>query len=121
MLFHHHHHRHLFAIIVLFVSSAPSAPLLSHTHIIPSKSHGPRINLTWSRPVETNGIIRKYTVFYSHEGDTQRKNFGRDALSYIIDVLGGVTYQFHVQAVTIKPGPNASLTVLIPEYSKFSF
>ena len=60
-------------------------------------------------------------VFYSHEGNTQTKNFARDALSYTFDVLGGVTYQFDVQAVTIKPGPNASLTVLIPEYSKFSF
>ncbi|KAL9950697.1 hypothetical protein ACROYT_G043237 [Oculina patagonica] len=94
----------------------PSAPLLSHTNILPSKSHGPRINLTWSKPTEANGIIRNFTVFYSHEGVTQKETFGSDTLSYIVDVLGGVTYQFHVRAVTIKPGPNASLTVTIPAY-----
>ncbi len=99
---------------------APSAPFLNHTHIIPSKSHGPRINLTWSEPAEANGIIRKYTVLYSNEGEVGKETFGSDALSYSVDVLGGVTYQFHVQAVTIKPGPNASLTVTIPEYSKLS-
>ena len=104
----------------MFVPLAPNAPFLSYTHIIPSNSHGPRINLTWSRPTEANGIIRNYTVFYSHNGVTKEKSFGQDVLSYLVDVLGGVTYQFHVQAVTIKPGPNASLTVTIPEYGRFS-
>ena len=104
----------------MFVLLAPRAPNLNYTHIIPSNSHGPRINLTWSRPAESNGIIRNYNVFYSHEGDTQKKTFGRDVLSYSVDVLGGVTYQFHVRAVTIKPGPNASLTVSTPEYGKFN-
>lgn len=101
------------------ITIAPSAPLLNHTHITPSTSHGPRINLTWSRPAESNGIIRNYTVFYSHEGDPRKETFGSDVLRYTVDVLGGITYQFHVQAVTIKPGANASVTVSIPEYGKF--
>lgn len=87
----------------------------------PDKSHGPRINLTWTIPAEPNGVIKSYTVFYSHDGNTQREISGIDALTYSVDVLGGVTYQFHVKAVTIKPGPSAFLIVDIPEYSEFSF
>ncbi|KAL9950698.1 hypothetical protein ACROYT_G043239 [Oculina patagonica] len=102
--------------VVRTTEDAPSAPFLNHTHIIPSKSHGPRINLTWSEPAEANGKIRSFAVFYSNEGEVRKETFGRDSFSYSVDVLGGVTYQFHVQAVTIKPGPNASLTVTIPEY-----
>ncbi|KAL9950681.1 hypothetical protein ACROYT_G043216 [Oculina patagonica] len=99
------------------MEDAPGAPtIISHIDIAPSKTHGPRINLTWSRPAEANGIIRNYTVLYSHEGDTQKETFGSDVFSHLVDVLGGVTYQFHVRAVTIKPGPNASLTVITTEY-----
>ena len=87
----------------------------------PDKSHGPRINLTWRIPAEPNGVIRNYTVFYSHDGNTQKVISGLNALTYSVKVLGGVTYQFHVRAVTIKPGPNASLAVKVPEYSEFSF
>ena len=85
-------------------------------------SHGPRINLTWSAPAEANGIIRNYTVFYNHSEDPQdihTETFGADVFSYSVDVLGGVTYQFHVRAVTVKPGLSASLTEDIPEYSKY--
>ena len=60
-------------------------------------------------------------MFYSHDGNTQRRSFGKDALSYTVDVLGGVNYQFHVRAVTVKPGPNATSTVNVPEYSESCF
>ena len=61
-------------------------------------------------------------MFYSYNGNSQREISGIDALSYLIDVVGGATYQFHVRAVTIKPGPNATLTVNVPEYGmKTSF
>ena len=82
------------------------------------KSHGPRINLTWSIPAKPNGVIRSYTVFYCYNGNSQKEISGIDALSYSVDVLGGATYQFHVRAVTIKPGPNATLTVAVPEYGR---
>ncbi|KAL9950689.1 hypothetical protein ACROYT_G043228 [Oculina patagonica] len=99
------------------MQDAPSAPsTLSYIDVAPSKSHGPRLNLTWSRPAKANGIIRNYTVFYSHQEDRKEESVGKDLLSYSVDVLGGVTYQFHVRAVTIKPGPNVSRTVVIPEY-----
>lgn len=87
----------------------------------PDKSHGPRTNLTWTIPAEPNGVIRSYTVSYSHSGNSKERISGIDALHYTVDVLGGVTYQFNVRAVTIKPGPNASSTVDIPEYSEFRF
>ena len=102
----------------LFVSAPGSPEILIHADIAPSDSLGPQVNLTWSRPAEANGIIRSYDLFYSHSGGSQKKSFGEDTLSYTVDVLGGVTYQFYVRAVTIKPGPNATLTVTTKEYGK---
>ena len=102
----------------LFISAPDSPTTLSHADIGPSDSHGPKVNLTWSRPAEANGIIRSYDLFYSYSGGSQKTSFGGDTLSYTVDVLGGVTYQFHVRAVTIKPGPNATLTTTTREYGK---
>ena len=39
-------------------------------------------------------------------------------LSYTADVLGGATYQFHFKAATIKPRPNATLSVTINDYGR---
>ena len=104
------------------LSPAPDVPAtLNHTNIAPDKFHGPRVNLTWSKPIKANGIIRNYTLFYGHEKDTQKETFGKDTLSYSVDVLGGLTYEFSVRAVTIKPGEIVTLTVNIPEYGRFSF
>ena len=93
---------------------------MSCTDLSPRKSHGPRITLTWSEPVERNGVIRSYTLFYSHDGVAPREvsGIGKAALSHTVDVLGGVTYQFNVRAVTIKPGKNATKTVTTKEYGK---
>ena len=101
--------------------SAPDAPTsLSYTDLSPSKSDGPRITLTWSEPAEPNGVIRSYTLLYSHDGVAPREisGIGKAALSYTVDVLGGVTYQFNIRAVTIKPGKNATKTVTTKEYGK---
>lgn len=104
------------------LSPAPDVPAsLSHTNIAPDKSHGPKVNLAWSAPIEANGIIRSYTLFYGHEKDTRKKTFGKDTVNYSVDVLGGLTYEFHVRAVTVTPGPNVTLTVDIPEYGRFTF
>ena len=114
-----------FVILVLSVLSAPAAPTtLTHSVIAPSESHGPIVNLTWSRPQQENGIIRSYNLFYSHneaKESVHTQTFGPNTFSYSVDVLGGVTYRFYVRAVTIKPGTNASLTVAIPEYCKPSY
>jgi len=104
------------------LSPAPDVPAtFSHTNIAPDNFHGPKVQLTWSEPIETNGIIRSYTLFYGHDKDTRTETFGKDTLSYSVEVLGGLTYQFFVGAVTIKPGENASLTTNVPEYGRFSF
>ena len=87
----------------------------------PDISNGPRIKLTWQKPTEPNGVIRSYTVSYNHNGNTQKEIYGIDALSYTVKVLGGVQYLFSVRAVTIKPGPDVSSIVKVPEYSEFTF
>ena len=62
-------------------------------------------------------------MFYSHDGVAPREISGidKDALSHTVDVLGGVTYQFNVTAVTIKTGKNATKTVTTKEYGKLYF
>ena len=102
-----------------FFLTAPSDPVsFNGTVQPPSKLHAPKVMLTWSSPTVANGVMRSYTLLYSHDGLTRKKSLGNDTLSFSLDVLGGVTYQFHVRAVTIKPGPNATLTVVVPEYGK---
>ena len=104
------------------LSPAPDVPdTLTHTNIAPDKSHGPQVNLIWHEPTKANGNIRNYTLFYGYGKDIWKKTFGKDTLSYSVDVLGGLTYQFSVRAVTIKPGENVTVTVNIPEYGKCSF
>ncbi|PFX22499.1 Receptor-type tyrosine-protein phosphatase F [Stylophora pistillata] len=101
------------------MEDAPSAPTsLSFVDVPPSNLHGPRITLSWSKPTEPNGVIRRYTLFYSHDGGVPKEESGLDknTLSHTVDVLGGVTYQFHVRAVTIRPGPNGTITVTTSEY-----
>ena len=108
-------------IVIIFTLPAPSAPIsLSSVNVPPSNSHGPRITLIWSEPAEPNGVINSYTLFYSHNGVAPREisGIGKAALSHTVDVLGGVTYQFNVRAVTIKPGKNATKTVTTKEYGK---
>ena len=86
----------------------------------PSKSHGPRITLTWSEPAEPNGVIRSYTLFYSHKGGAPREIHGIDkhAVSHTVNVFGGVTYQFKVRAVTLKPGTYETTNVTTKTYGK---
>ena len=104
----------------LFVSAPASPATLSHADIAPTDSHGPQVNLTWSRPAEANGVIRSYDLFYSHSRGSQNTSFGKDTLSYTVDVLGGLSYHFYVRAVTVKPGPNATVTVTTKEYGRLS-
>ena len=106
----------------MIISSAPSAPaFLRYIIIPPSKFHSPRIHLTWTEPVLKNGKIRNYLVFFNQSEEphrVHRETFRADTFNYSIDVLGGASYHFHVRAVTIKPGLNASSFVKIPEYGK---
>ncbi|XP_022783220.1 protein sidekick-2-like isoform X2 [Stylophora pistillata] len=99
------------------MEDAPSAPLsFGYEEVAPNKTHGPRMNLTWSKPAEANGIIRSYTIFYANKDGETKRSIGGDAFSYLVDVLGGVTYHFYIRAVTIKPGQNTSFSVKTKEY-----
>ncbi|XP_022808475.1 receptor-type tyrosine-protein phosphatase F-like [Stylophora pistillata] len=103
--------------VVRTEEDAPNAPTsFSYTDVPPGKSHGPRITLTWRKPEKPNGVIRSYTLFYSHSGDTLNEISGIGAQNYTLDVLGGVSYRFHIRAVTIKPGQNMTETVTSKEY-----
>ena len=92
---------------------------LSYTDVPPSKAYGPRIKLTWTKPVTPNGIIRSYTLFYTHSGDALKEISKIDALNYTVDVLGGVVYELYVRAVTVKPGPNGTINLTTREYGTF--
>jgi len=108
--------------VLSILPPAPDVPAtLSHTNIVPDNSHGPKVKLTWSEPIEANGVIRSYTLFYGHDKDTRKETLGKDTLNYSVEVLGGLTYQLYVRAVTVKPGENASLTTNVPEYGRFRF
>ncbi|PFX13685.1 Receptor-type tyrosine-protein phosphatase F [Stylophora pistillata] len=106
------------------MEDAPSTPTsLSSVDVPPSKLHGPRITLSWSKPTEPNGVIRGYDLFYSHSGGAPKgiPLMDRDTLRHTVDVLGGMTYRFHVRAVTIKPGANGTLIISTKEYGKLCF
>ena len=124
MLFNPHTSHYFINNHIIFILPAPSAPVsLSSVDVSPRNSHGPRITLTWIEPAEPNGVIRSYTLFYSHNGGTAREISGidKDAFSHTVDVLGGVNYQFNVTAVTIKPGPYETITVTTRTYGKLNF
>ena len=60
-------------------------------------------------------------MFFGHDEDPHNihtETLGGNMLSYTVDVLGGATYQFHVRAVTIKPGPNSTLSVAVNDYGR---
>ena len=61
---------------------------------------------------------------YSNNKDQEcvyTQTFGSSIFSWSVDVLGGMTFQFYVRAVTTKPGTNASLAVVIPEHGECLF
>ena len=61
-------------------------------------------------------------MFYSHNEDPHNihtETLGGNILSYTVDVLGRATYQFHVRAATIKPGPNATMSVTVNDYGRY--
>ena len=56
---------------------------------------------------------------YSHNEDPHNidtETLEGNMLGYTVDVLGGATYQLRVRTVTIKPWPNATLSVAVNDY-----
>ena len=107
----------------LLVFSAPSEP----THLagqVQAATVGspPRVNLTWAKPAQENGVIKGYDISYSEDtvnpGEDEKETLGSSASSWSFVVLGGTTYWIAVSASTIKQGPNATTTLTVPEYGE---
>jgi len=66
-----------------------------------------------------------YTLNYSYtlEGKaaSYQQNWSSDDLSFQFNVFGGIQYTVRLWAETIKPGPAATESVLVPTYSKYGY
>ena len=76
------------------------------------------ITITWNPPPvgEINGIIRAYTISYFPTSNASaqpvEESVPENETSFIADGLQPFTnYTFEVRAVTISPGPPASIVV----------
>ena len=106
-----------------FFDEAPSAPQnLQFILSKPTENTRPRMRVTWGKPAAENGIIKRYTLAYSYNYNrkvmSSQRTTNNRTLSYSFDVLGGLNYTVTVRAETIKPGPDATGTQQVPEYSK---
>lgn len=75
------------------------------------------------KPDTANGIIKNYTLVYSYtlEGKvtSNQQNLTSAVFSSTFDVLGGIQYTVRLWAETIKPGQEATESILVPTYSKY--
>eukprot|EP00118_Oscarella_pearsei_P015707 m.143387 g.143387 ORF g.143387 m.143387 type:complete len:597 (+) comp38385_c0_seq2:1159-2949(+) len=86
---------------------APSKPVNVRMETITDSASTLRVS--WNEPLEPNGIIRKYAVFYQPKlsvGSSEMKAVGGDQKEMVIDGLVNYTpYVVQVQAHTVKAGP----------------
>ena len=77
------------------------------------------------KPNNANGIITMYTLDYSYtlEGKaaSYQQNLSNDDFSFQFNVFGGLQYIVRLWAETVKPGPAATESVLVPTYSKYGY
>lgn len=92
------------------------------TLIPPQDFFGPRVNITWDRPRDPNGIIRKYTIIHYYNEDTSNKEtviINRTSdLQYTLNVTKNRVLSFKISATTIKEGPYQSGNIAIPSDRK---
>ena len=83
------------------------------------------MTVTWGKPVNENGFIRKYTLVFSYTLDQKKTSIENSTngqtSSYSFDVLGGIQYGVELWAETIKPGSKATSSKQVPVYSKYGF
>jgi len=83
------------------------------------------MTVTWGKPVDENGFIRKYTLVFSYTLDQKKTSIENSTngqtSSYSFSVLGGIQYDVELWAETIKPGPKATSSKQVPVYSKYGF
>ena len=109
--------------MTVLIISAPTVPTDFIARLLPAANGlGPRVNLTWNKPAEENGVIRKYVLYFSESetpGRVDQININALHLWFLLNVYGRTTYTFHLSAVTIKEGPNSTVNKFtIPDYGK---
>ena len=104
---------------------APSAPRnLIGRLLPPATGSSPKVNLTWERPAEENGFVRKYLLYVS---DNETSNGARLQLDpsdcwYLMSVYGRTSYTFRLSGFTIKEGPKTTVQqFVIPEYGEINY
>ena len=112
--------------IVALFCLAPGVPQNLQLQVQgPSGNTRPQMTVTWGKPVDKNGFIRKYTLVFSYTLDQKKTSIeistNGQTSSYSFDVLGGIQYDVELWAETIKPGPKATSFKQIPVYSKCVF
>lgn len=85
----------------------------------------PRVQITWKKPQEENGIITRYEIYYSVTGTgvSIQKTINitdMNSLSYTMSVPGETRMRFRIRASTIKDGPyTTDQTGDIPAFRKY--
>ena len=107
----------------IFIFVAPSEPQNLQLRVQgPSGNARPRMTVSWGKPADENGNITKYTLVYTYifEGKVTTREYttNSDIFNRSFDVLGGIQYTVNLWAETIKPGPNATNSSLVPVYGK---
>ena len=81
------------------------------------------MTVQWQPPAEQNGMIRKYSLLFTYTIDGRQTTItseaNNQALSYSLDVFGGIEYSVEIWAETIKRGPTLTGAKQVPEYSKY--
>jgi len=100
---------------------APSVPQNLQLRVQgPSGNTRPQMTVTWGKPVNENGFIRKYTLVYGYTFEGKKTSSGHSTngqtFSYSFSVLGGIQYTVELWAETIKPGPKATKSKHVPVY-----
>ncbi|XP_031551959.1 receptor-type tyrosine-protein phosphatase F-like [Actinia tenebrosa] len=91
---------------------APSAPVNVTGTLTPAQHPlGPSVVITWDRPREPNGVIRKYTIVYYYNKDTSNNKTVTISASadliYSINVTKNGILSYKISATTVKEGPYA--------------
>lgn len=98
---------------------APSGPPQSLTS---EPQNSRTLELSWEPPADDmqNGLLRHYHIAIRSSQDVVgERNFTTSEVTLVVQNLHPFyTYEFVVTAVTIGPGPSASITSRLPQDSK---
>ena len=100
---------------VYYLFTAPTAePQLLMASIVTART----VTIVWNPPPldETNGIIRSYTIHYHYDCSVSEQPIEESVQGNVtsfkaVGLIPYTNYTFEVLAVTINPGPPASIVV----------